>query len=72
MDIASSNDGQQAGRAADFTEVLPFQMPNYFHATPALATGGGAEVLPMGMLNGSSWLVNNGYPVKGKEYVYLG
>ena len=50
---------------------LPFQLPSYFYSTPALATGGGAEVLPAGMLNGANWLANNGCVMKGKECVYI-
>lgn len=67
----SCSEAQHAGRTTDFAEELPFQMPNYFFSTPALATGGGAEVMPVGMLNGANWLVNNGYPIKGREYAYL-
>ncbi|KAJ2936496.1 hypothetical protein H1R20_g598, partial [Candolleomyces eurysporus] len=47
--------------AADVGPVH-FQMPDFLYATaPALASGGGAEVLPAGMLNQTNWLVNNGF-----------
>lgn len=37
-------------------------MPDFLYATaPALASGGGAEVLPAGMLNQTNWLMNNGF-----------
>ncbi|KAJ2920084.1 hypothetical protein MD484_g308, partial [Candolleomyces efflorescens] len=52
------------------TDVGPvhFQMPDFMYATtPALASGGGAEVLPVGMLNETNWLMNNGFPPVGKQ-----
>jgi hypothetical protein len=48
--------------AADVGPVH-FQMPDFLYATtPALASGGGAEVLPAGMLNQADWLMYNGFP----------
>jgi hypothetical protein len=67
QDDAQDMDHQTTGMA----EMLPFQLPSYFYSTPALATGGGAEVLPAGMLNGANWLANNGCVMKGKECVYI-
>ncbi|KAF6748165.1 PAS domain-containing protein [Ephemerocybe angulata] len=57
------------------TSDVQFQVPHYLYATPALASGGGAEVLPTGMINGDTWLANNvngGYSksvsIKSKDY----
>ena len=72
MELQSpQDDGQQMDHTISMSEMLPFQLPNYFYSTPALATGGGAEVLPAGMLNGANWLANNGCVMKGKECAYI-
>jgi hypothetical protein len=52
---------------------VPFQMPQFMHSgPPTLAPGGGAEVLPTGMLGDpymmQQWVMNNGFQMPSLQY----
>ncbi|KAL0959515.1 hypothetical protein HGRIS_011225 [Hohenbuehelia grisea] len=52
--------------SAPFSSTLQFQIPQFmYNGAPTLAPGGGAEVLPVGMLSNpemtTSWMANNGF-----------
>lgn len=65
--VVYDHGGQFSHPAAVFNNAIQFQIPHFMlNGPPILAPGGGAEVLPLGLLDSpdslaSSWLTNSGF-----------